>query len=122
MVHLSPDFSKLDLAMKRIHWPTLIRWVARISGTIVLLIPLIALGQCVTGDRTFLMDWRNIVLYVGLILGLSIAYRRELTGGIIVTLGVLISGFLHPLILAPGLFYLLSWFLHHRADQTSTDA
>ena len=90
----------------------IIRWIARIYGGIILLIPLIALLRTLSSGRNFLNEWQTIVLYAGLIFGLSIAYKWELLGGIVVTLGLLISGFLHPLLLPPGILYIIYWFLN----------
>ena len=86
---------------------SIIRWIAWIYGGIVLLIPLIALFRTLTGENNFLTEWKSIVLYAGLIIGLSIAYKWELVGGILATLGLLISGFIHPLLLPPGILYII---------------
>jgi hypothetical protein len=94
--------------LSRVSLPRIIRWTARISGTIVLLIPIVALTQIIWGERVFNTDWRNIVLYSSLILGLSLAFKKEHLGGAITTIGVVVSGFMHPLILMPGVLYMLS--------------
>jgi len=80
-----------------------IRWIARIWGGIILLVALIALLQGIAGDRKFFTDFGSIALYIGLIPGLSIAYKWELIGGTIATLGIILSGFLHPLVVPPGI-------------------
>ena len=90
----------------------IIRWIARIYGGVVLLMPLIALFRTFPGGNNFLTEGKSIILYAGLIIGLSIAYKWELLGGIIVTLGILISGFIHPLLLPPGILYIIYWFLN----------
>ncbi|WP_242202075.1 DUF7670 domain-containing protein [Aestuariivivens insulae] len=94
----------------------IIRWIARIYGSIVLLILLIALFRILAGGHNFLSDWKSIVLYSCLIIGLSIAYKWELIGGAIATLGLLISGFIHPLLLPPGILYITYWFLSKRRE------
>lgn len=95
----------------------IIRWIARVYGTVVLAIPLIFLIQVANGRAHYFDDWRTIVLYVGLIGGLSIAYKWELAGGIFVTLGILISGFIHPIIIPPGILYIVSWFILHTSKK-----
>ena len=90
----------------------ILRWIARIYGGIVILIPLIALAQVAMGGRNFVTDWQNYLLYISLIVGLLIAYKWELIGGLLTTIGILISGFVHPLILAPGILFIICGVLH----------
>ncbi|WP_282136397.1 hypothetical protein [Seonamhaeicola maritimus] len=78
----------------------IIKWIAWIYGGLVLLIPLIALYRTINGGDNFITDWRKIVLYTGLIIGLSMAYKLELIGG-----------FIHPLLFPPGILYIVYWFL-----------
>jgi len=96
--------------MKKTKLLTGIKWVA----SIILLVVLIALLQGITGDRKFFTDFGSITLYIGLLLGLSIAYKWELLGGAIATLGIILSGFLHPLVIPPGILYIAYWFMSDR--------
>lgn len=89
-------------------------WIARIYGTLVLAIPLIALFRALSPGGFFTHDWRNYVLYTGLIVGLFLAYKWPLAGGIITTLGIFISGFIHPIIIPAGLLYILYGVLKKR--------
>lgn len=101
--------------MKRNKASNIIRWTARIYGGLVFLIPIIALAQVVRENRTFHLDWRTYVFYLGLIIGLLIAYKRELTGGLIATLGLLVSGFIHPLLLPLACYIFCFGFLEKGA-------
>ena len=103
------------------NWTKIIGWTARIYGGIVLLIPLIALFRMVMGNHFLLNDWRTYVLYTGLIAGLASAYKWPLAGGITATLGILVSGFIHPFIIPPGILYILYWFLKRKKDNTEPD-
>jgi hypothetical protein len=85
----------------------ILRWIARIYGGIVILIPLIALAQVAMGGRNFVTDWQNYLLYISLIVGLLIAYKWELVGGILTTVGIIVSGFIHPVVLGPGILYII---------------
>lgn len=97
--------------MRRTKIADIVIWVARIWGTIILIITLIALFQGIYGEKQLFKDWKSIALYIGLLFGLSTALKWELVGGVIATLGILISGFFHPLVMPPGILYIIHWFM-----------
>jgi len=95
----------------------IIKWIARIYGGIVLLIPIITLIQASLGIRELHTDWRTLVLISGLIVGLALAYRWELIGGIIALISVFVSGFLHPVIIPPPLLYIIYWIIIKKKEK-----
>ena len=40
-------------------------------------------------------------------MGGCMAYKWELTGGVLTTIGILVSGIIHPIVLGPGVLYIL---------------
>jgi len=90
----------------------IILWTARIWGGLILAITVISSIEYLQGRS--LPDWKGIVLIIGNIIGLSIAYKWEAIGGSIVVLGLMVSGFLHPLVIPPGVLYILYWYLMRR--------
>ena len=103
--------------MKKLFVKRTIRILAIIYGTLALAIPLIALSQVIGGIREFNTDWRNYVLYSGLIVGLSLAYKWPLLGGSLALIGVLVSGFIHPIVLRPGVLWIVYWFIFKKLRQ-----
>ena len=91
-----------------------IKWAAWLGGTAVLIVLLIAVTQIIGGVRNFEIDYQIIALYAGLLIGLPIAYKRPLLGGSIATLGILISRFFHPLVMIPGILYIIYGLLLRR--------
>lgn len=104
--------------MKRINLAKTIQLVARIWGILILAVVFIALFQSILTGRYLFADFRGISLFIGLILGLSIAFKWELVGGIIASLGILLSGFIHPLVIPPGILYIVHWFLKKKSLKT----
>jgi hypothetical protein len=103
-------------------WVLWIRWIARIWGGLVIAVVLMAVIPEALGisPNTF-SDFKSIVLKAGLLIGLSIAYRNELIGGIIATLGIAASGFFHPLVFAPGLLYIITSIVDRPAGMPSKE-
>jgi len=101
--------------MKNINLAKTLKLVARIWGILILAVVLIALLQSILIGRNPFTDFKGISLFVGLILGLSIAFKWELVGGIIASLGILLSGFLHPLVIPPGILYIVHWFFKNKS-------
>lgn len=93
---------------------TAILWIARIWGGAIILVALIAVWRGFFDEFDFSMDWRAILLYVGILAGYGMAYKWELVGGLLSSVCILASGFLHPLVYIPGLLYLLYVMLDRR--------
>ncbi len=100
--------------MKNSRFITILKWIARIWGGLAILIVAIAVFRELTGVTNLENDWRAVVLKSGLLVGLLLAYNRELIGGAIATAAVLISGFIHPVVLVPGLLYIVVGLLNNK--------
>ncbi|MFY0643476.1 MAG: hypothetical protein JXR19_03345 [Bacteroidia bacterium] len=61
-------------------------------------------------------DWRTHVLSFGLLFGLLIAYKWELFGGVIATAAIIISGFYHPVVMIPGILFIVLWLISHKGS------
>ncbi len=81
-------------------------WVARLWGAAVLIVFLIAVVRMIQGGPNTVVDYKLIALYTGSITGLLMAYKWPVIGGMIAILGIVISGFWHPLIFIPGFLFL----------------
>jgi hypothetical protein len=103
-----------------------IRWVARIWGTLnllfILLFVIAHLAGSVTGKGEKLGNpSADFILFpLSIIIGLAIALKWELTGGIVTILGIILFHISRPDIgfdllidslAAPGVLYLLYWLL-----------
>ena len=101
--------------MKRSKFTLIILWLARVWGTLIITIVSISIYRDFMKPNEHLQhDRKGHVLSFGLLIGLLLAFRKELWGGIIATLAIVISGFWHPLVIPPGLLYILYWFLNRR--------
>ena len=96
------------------------KWLSRTVGTVVLAIPLIALWRRYQNEIVTQDDWRTWVLYIGLISGLSISYKWELAGGIYLTVAIIVSGFIHPVILLPGVLYIVYGLMKRQKEVQTT--
>ena len=96
----------------------ILKWAAWLGETAVLIVVLIAVTQIIGGVRNFDIDYQIIALYAGLLIGLPIAYKRPLIGGSIATLGILVSRFFHPLVMIPGILYILYGLILKRRSQS----
>lgn len=106
----------------------IIRWIARIWGSLILAFVLLFVLGYMLGDEGLGLENlsnKDIITFiffpVSPIIGLSIAYNNEKIGGIITTLGIigllivrsdLISNpYIIIGIVPPGILYLVYWFL-----------
>jgi hypothetical protein len=106
-----------------------IRWIARIWGTLIWAFVTFFLLAHIFGDADAAPGWwrdpRELITFlvfpVGTVIGLAMAWKWEGVGGLIVTLGMVIglsTGgghwdelFFSVGVLGPGVLYLLSWSL-----------
>ena len=96
----------------------IILWAARISGGIVLLLFISSLAEELI-DGNFMNStfnfydeaWKKIVFFAGTILGLLLAYKWEGLGGLLTTVALIVSGFIHPLVMIPGLLYIVYYLM-----------
>lgn len=106
----------------------LIRWIARIWGTIILVFILTFFLGYAFGDEGLGFDKISnhekitfIFFPIATIVGLLIAYKNEKIGGLIATLGMIVFFIMQPEVLTkpfvflgilpPGILYLIYWFL-----------
>ena len=109
----------------------IIRWIARIWGSLILAFVLFFVLAYMFGDEGLGLNnlsKRDIITFicfpVSSVIGLSIALKNEKIGGIITTLGIIgllivrsdLSTNLYIMvgIVPPGILYLVYWFLSKR--------
>ena len=113
----------------------IIRWIARIWGTLILVFVLFFVLAYMFGDEGLGLENlsnRDIITFiffpVSAIIGLSVALKNEKIGGLITTLGIigllilrsdLISNLYIMIgIVPPGILYLVYWFLSKEEQKT----
>ena len=113
---------------------TIIRWIARILGSLLVVIGLIFFGselvQDLTGEPVFSNDSTIsivalLILHGAYIIGYSIAWKWEGLGGAIAIGGVICSQLISPsplsmfsaqlLFTIPGILFLIYWYLSRRS-------
>lgn len=117
---------------------TLIRWIARIWGTLILVFVLFFIvALIVGGDESGegLFNTKEIITFIffplSSVIGLSIALKREGLGGLITTLGIiglfimrfdLISNaYFIAGIAPPGILYMVYWYLTKRQAENNNE-
>jgi hypothetical protein len=114
----------------------IIRWTARILGSIMVVIGLVLFGselfQDLPGGETCSIDARArfisvLVLHGAYIIGYLVAWKWEGLGGLIAIIGILFSQMISPdpfsmflgqlLFTVPGILFLLYWFLTRRQPE-----
>ena len=117
----------------------IIRWIARIWGSIILLFFLFMVGAHIVGSFTgteqgegfrSTVELLSFLFFpVSIMIGLAIAWWREGLGGTIVLIGMVGFHVLRPdLILdpmidspaVPGILYLVYWWLNRTSDTSDT--
>ena len=94
--------------------PTILLWIARVWGAVVIGIIVIALTRSNPELPALGEEFKDTVLKLGVPLGLLLAYKWEGIGGLIALLAVLVSGFVHPIVITPGILYLVYALLRYR--------
>jgi hypothetical protein len=112
----------------------LIRWIARIWGSLSLLFLLIFVGAHILGSITNegepmgkFQSVEEIISFlcfpISTIVGLALAWKWEGTGGLITIAGIAVFHIIRPELLfnlaidglaGPGLIYLIYWTLHFK--------
>ena len=112
----------------------IIRWIARIWGSLILAFVLFFVLAYMFGDEGLgfeNLSNRDIITFicfpVSSVVGLSVALKNEKIGGLITTLGIIglliirsdLSSNLYIMIgiVPPGILYLVYWFLSKRHQQ-----
>jgi len=117
---------------------TVIRWIARIWGTLILAFVLffvvaLIVGGDESGDGLF--NTREVITFiffpVSTVIGLSIALKREGLGGLITTLGMigllimrldlLSNPYFIVGIAPPGILYIVYWYVTKRQAQSNNE-
>ena len=113
----------------------IIRWIARIWGSLILAFVLLFVLGSIFGDEGLGLDNlsnKDIITFiffpVSSVIGLSIALKNEKIGGLITTLGVIglliirsdLISYLYIMIgiVPPGILYLVYWYLSKQRNQT----
>jgi len=117
---------------------TMIRWIARIWGTLILAFVLFFVVALIVGGDEFgdgLFNTREVITFiffpVSTVIGLSIALKREGLGGLITTLGMigllimrfdLLSNLYFIVGIAPpGILYMVYWYVTKRKAQNNNE-
>jgi len=117
---------------------TVIRWIARIWGTLILAFVLffvvaLIVGGDESGDGLF--NTKEVITFiffpVSTVIGLSIALKREGLGGLITTLGMigllimrfdlLSNPYFIVGIAPPGILYIVYWYVTKRQAQNNNE-
>jgi len=113
----------------------IIRWIARIWGTIILAFVLFFVFGHIFGDEGLgldKVDFHEKITFLffptSTIVGLLIAYKNELIGGLITILGMIGLFFMMPVLITnlyimigivpPATLYLVYWFLSKKHNET----
>jgi len=109
----------------------LIKWIARISGTAIVVFVLYFLLMYLLGSESeSIISTKDVFAFfcfpVSTIIGLSIAWKWEAVGGLISTLGFILLFVVRPdlssspimtALALPGLLYLVYWILRKKSKK-----
>ena len=110
----------------------ILRWIARIWGSLCLLLGIIFIAEMVehlSGESQFSTNFIASLFFPGVsLIGLGIAWKWEGLGGLITIAGIIIHQIISPslpkftgqlLFAIPGLLFLLYWFLSRGQLETN---